>query len=133
MCEDGDVFYFVFFFFNDTATTEIYTLSLHDALPICPPRPSASGFVTAALTYAGTANTNAARSRTSHQDASIGRGYVRRYPPNKENARIGRTIRRGGGAENRRSAIRVVSSCATWAVFPFASTLTTSSPPRRCP
>src|SRR5256885_11628781 len=27
-----------FFFFNDTATTEIYTLSLHDALPISPPR-----------------------------------------------------------------------------------------------
>src|SRR3989449_9290628 len=26
--------YFLFFFFNDTATTEIYTLSLHDALPI---------------------------------------------------------------------------------------------------
>src|SRR5215203_7554688 len=29
---------FVFFFFNDTATTEIYTLSLHDALPISPGR-----------------------------------------------------------------------------------------------
>src|SRR2546430_7353032 len=28
---------FIFFFFNDTATTEIYTLSLHDALPISPP------------------------------------------------------------------------------------------------
>src|SRR2546426_2313976 len=27
----------LFFFFNDTATTEIYTLSLHDALPICRP------------------------------------------------------------------------------------------------
>src|SRR5437773_8293981 len=27
---------FIFFFFNDTATTEIYTLSLHDALPIFP-------------------------------------------------------------------------------------------------
>src|SRR5256885_9513108 len=27
---------FFFFFFNDTATTEIYTLSLHDALPIWP-------------------------------------------------------------------------------------------------
>src|SRR6266403_3643385 len=27
--------YRFFFFFNDTATTEIYTLSLHDALPIC--------------------------------------------------------------------------------------------------
>src|SRR5256885_9896323 len=43
-----------FFFFNDTATTEIYTLSLHDALPICcssmkwatcrcPRRPRSSG------------------------------------------------------------------------------------------
>src|SRR6266436_7027914 len=54
--EDVD-FAFVFdlvFFFNDTATTEIYTLSLHDALPISPtsipasprtgstPRPAAS-------------------------------------------------------------------------------------------
>src|SRR5438445_4695587 len=30
---------FLLFFFNDTATTEIYTLSLHDALPIsCPSR-----------------------------------------------------------------------------------------------
>src|SRR2546430_12614060 len=28
------MFAFLFFFFNDTATTEIYTLSLHDALPI---------------------------------------------------------------------------------------------------
>src|SRR5256885_5737132 len=28
------LFLFFFFFFNDTATTEIYTLSLHDALPI---------------------------------------------------------------------------------------------------
>src|SRR5687768_17630333 len=27
-------FFLFFFFFNDTATTEIYTLSLHDALPI---------------------------------------------------------------------------------------------------
>src|SRR5215216_4930530 len=32
-----------FFFFNDTATTEIYTLSLHDALPIS--RPGGSAFV----------------------------------------------------------------------------------------
>ena len=30
----GRVGVFVVFFFNDTATTEIYTLSLHDALPI---------------------------------------------------------------------------------------------------
>src|SRR3990170_7326458 len=32
-----------FFFFNDTATTEIYTLSLHDALPISDRRPSGRG------------------------------------------------------------------------------------------
>src|SRR5208283_5819371 len=32
--------FFFFFFFNDTATTEIYTLSLHDALPSSPARPS---------------------------------------------------------------------------------------------
>src|SRR6266568_2517620 len=32
------MFIFFFFFFNDTATTEIYTLSLHDALPISPVR-----------------------------------------------------------------------------------------------
>src|SRR2546422_6353438 len=31
---------FLFFFFNDTATTEIYTLSLHDALPISAGLPS---------------------------------------------------------------------------------------------
>src|SRR2546430_7012191 len=36
---------FFFFFFNDTATTEIYTLSLHDALPIwlAGPRPVREG------------------------------------------------------------------------------------------
>src|SRR5207248_10755797 len=33
----GLLFTFIFFFFNDTATTEIYTLSLHDALPIWVP------------------------------------------------------------------------------------------------
>src|SRR5436189_6149297 len=41
--------YYLLFFFNDTPTTEIYTLSLHDALPISPwsrarveqPRPAA--------------------------------------------------------------------------------------------
>ena len=33
VCTHQDIM-FSFFFFNDTATTEIYTLSLHDALPI---------------------------------------------------------------------------------------------------
>src|SRR2546430_12007587 len=35
---------FSFFFFNDTATTEIYTLSLHDALPISLPKVSEPAF-----------------------------------------------------------------------------------------
>src|SRR5215468_9815705 len=34
LCGVGEVEHHVVFFFNDTATTEIYTLSLHDALPI---------------------------------------------------------------------------------------------------
>src|SRR3982751_7130911 len=33
------LYFCFFFFFNDTATTEIYTLSLHDALPISPSFP----------------------------------------------------------------------------------------------
>src|SRR5256885_2434390 len=35
--------YYCFFFFNDTATTEIYTLSLHDALPISGREPCGNG------------------------------------------------------------------------------------------
>src|SRR5215216_7693308 len=44
----------IFFFFNDTATTEIYTLSLHDALPISRRRRHASvrGSVAAAASRA---------------------------------------------------------------------------------
>ena len=38
-----------FFFFNDTATTEIYTLSLHDALPICGERNGAERLFGTAL------------------------------------------------------------------------------------
>src|SRR3712207_8508946 len=38
----------IFFFFNDTATTEIYTLSLHDALPIFPAPADGGGGVGAA-------------------------------------------------------------------------------------
>src|SRR6266581_2414048 len=40
-------FLLFFFFFNDTATTEIYTLSLHDALPI-PPPPREQGWISGA-------------------------------------------------------------------------------------
>src|ERR671926_1719313 len=38
------LFYLFFFFFNDTATTEIYTLSLHDALPTSRSAPGRRGW-----------------------------------------------------------------------------------------
>src|SRR2546430_12474859 len=41
---------FFFFFFNDTATTEIYTLSLHDALPILRRSSATAGEVRASIT-----------------------------------------------------------------------------------
>src|SRR6266571_6722458 len=48
--------FFFFFFFNDTATTEIYTLSLHDALPIaprCAPPPLRHGRRRSAFAHGG--------------------------------------------------------------------------------
>src|SRR5438552_10332773 len=39
------------FFFNDTATTEIYTLSLHDALPIYPPQQTEVAYVWSAQLF----------------------------------------------------------------------------------
>src|SRR5256885_10247352 len=59
----------LFFFFNDTATTEIYTLSLHDALPISPGRrPPAGGAL------------HAQGPRRKHEDrlAPHGQGRARR-------------------------------------------------------
>src|SRR5688572_31340508 len=47
--------FFVFFFFNDTATTEIYTLSLHDALPIL--RAPQAGALSAPQSGSGRGNT----------------------------------------------------------------------------
>src|SRR5258708_30462052 len=61
-----------FFFFNDTATTEIYTLSLHDALPICyaPPASAAPASPPARRHGAGVAgdrDRKSTRLNSSHQ------------------------------------------------------------------
>src|SRR3712207_8592746 len=53
-----------FFFFNDTATTEIYTLSLHDALPIWRPPTCTSSARTCAPAAAWATSTRPARSPT---------------------------------------------------------------------
>src|SRR5260370_25279970 len=60
------------FFFNDTATTEIYTLSLHDALPISrwPPRRSLTRNERSTLTGSPTARSSAFRSARSEEHTS---------------------------------------------------------------
>src|SRR2546425_8094078 len=68
---------FFFFFFNDTATTEIYTLSLHDALPISRPVRESGGDVPRAVV------------RRLHQRGAgslpdAGRGDDQRHQPRSE-------------------------------------------------
>src|SRR5439155_8178066 len=60
------MFVLFFFFFKDTATTEIYTLSLHDALPIWLPawRRRKAGQLTARRRGAGSSPAEAIRRRT---------------------------------------------------------------------
>src|SRR5258705_986341 len=60
---------FLFFFFNDTATTEIYTLSLHDALPISTRRRATPSRPHQASTCA-TARGRSARGRRSEEHTS---------------------------------------------------------------
>src|SRR2546422_422049 len=69
----------IFFFFNDTATTEIYTLSLHDALPILPPDVSGTiaidgAPVTITTTTPGQ-NAQLTFSGTAGQRVNIGRAH----------------------------------------------------------
>src|SRR2546429_2027531 len=79
---------FSLFFFNDTATTEIYTLSLHDALPICrretqgrlrhgrrrPPRPYSLEHLPEDLSIRGRApNAHAGKAGTARRGCGSGR------------------------------------------------------------
>src|SRR5256885_8353429 len=57
-----------FFFFNDTATTEIYTLSLHDALPIFPAR---LGVGWCPRPACGTQNRNRRRRRSEEHTSEL--------------------------------------------------------------
>src|SRR3989442_11690094 len=68
-----------FFFFNDTATTEIYTLSLHDALPIyrqptrllCRRRISSPGRCDFSKRYAAFRNRGASRERSEEHTSEL--------------------------------------------------------------
>src|SRR5438105_9509161 len=62
---------FFFFFFNDPATTEIYTLSLHDALPICPAGAGSSRRAASSdRAWCSASDGRRARSRTSDRKST---------------------------------------------------------------
>src|SRR6266487_5590870 len=68
-------FLFFFFFFNDTATTEIYTLSLHDALPcsqgcVAPERLTASRPTSSSAAFATSRDRKSTRLNSSHPSIS---------------------------------------------------------------
>src|SRR3982751_7004932 len=87
----------LFFFFNDTATTEIYTLSLHDALPIscgC----SASGWRTGPATCrrcASTRDRKSTRLNSSHDQISYAVFCLKK----KKECGFARARPRPGGAD----------------------------------
>src|SRR2546429_10016227 len=60
-----------FFFFNDTATTEIYTLSLHDALPISPGGRSPAPRPPPGLPRSGTASPSRSEEHTSELQSRL--------------------------------------------------------------
>src|SRR5207249_11844266 len=68
---------YLFFFFNDTATTEIYTLSLHDALPIFlrrtlgPGRVPLSGDVSKTPQFSGLRGTNRREGRSEEHTSEL--------------------------------------------------------------
>src|SRR6266704_6366764 len=62
--------FFFFFFFNDTATTEIYTLSLHDALPIWSCRPISPTIPTCWRSRAPRPDRKSTRLNSSHVSIS---------------------------------------------------------------
>src|SRR3989442_13553067 len=89
---------FFFFFFNDTATTEIYTLSLHDALPIWPDarrrRHALGARVQLPLRGPGGANHPAGLAR--ERDAPLGGDRRGPVAPRRD-----RAATRGGGGRHR--------------------------------
>src|SRR3712207_7653794 len=77
------------FFFNDTATTEIYTLSLHDALPISPAGPSRNRRLPTERPRRGGRSPPRARDRPAAASASA-RPHPRHRPsrPDRKSTRL---------------------------------------------
>src|SRR5256885_17245352 len=111
---------FLLFFFNDTATTEIYTLSLHDALPIS--RPAAQGHAhgdhalrprhghspawrPAAAQPGGAAVAAPGAQRAVRRRARGLAAHAGHAPPVVRTFRLGRLLGTGGGLQDRKSVV----------------------------
>src|SRR3712207_9118006 len=78
---------FVFFFFNDTATTEIYTLSLHDALPICTRSSTTRGPEACRVAVTGT-NLEGSSTATSNPTAVVTPYAARLFGADRKSTRL---------------------------------------------
>src|SRR5689334_25000291 len=84
------IFFLFFFFFNDTATTEIYTLSLHDALPICHQQrktgaPARPRFSRATFPRSREADRKSTRLNSSHSSISYAVFCLKKKKKKKKN------------------------------------------------
>src|SRR2546425_5949145 len=99
---------FFFFFFNDTATTEIYTLSLHDALPICeavPRRANGAGHRPRAVVL-GRRPPERRRAGAYTRWAGAARRHRARRGASRPGARAGRAGRAGSRSEEHTSELQ---------------------------
>src|SRR5256885_5865539 len=104
---------FFFFFFNDTATTEIYTLSLHDALPICTAKTAVS-VTSDPITrsrYAIEAIPAAARSEEHTSELQSPCNLVCRLLLEKKKKNINYTLPRNVTTADCRSSLYTVPRC----------------------
>src|SRR2546426_1907033 len=90
----------IFFFFNDTATTEIYTLSLHDALPISRDRHGVRG-----------------DRQRRHAGGDDRRPPARRRPGSGSAARASRRIALRRGADRKSTRLNSSHLVISYAVF----------------
>src|SRR5437899_11627080 len=70
------IFHFSFFFFNDPAPTEIYTLSLHDALPISPSSASPSDVLVRAALPINSAKTPFRNSKLDRKSTRLNSSHL---------------------------------------------------------
>src|SRR6202012_6291828 len=95
-----------FFFFNDTATTEIYTLSLHDALPICHPEPAPRSHAVPGLRAQG-AGQRIPRSKEHTSELQSHSDLVCRLLLDKKKKSMGSLISKAERESDRRLTLKV--------------------------